>query len=102
MPEYEDHPSQKPEALMERIIVASSKPGDVVLDPFAGIFTTCCVAKRYGRISIGIELDEQYVKVGLRRMGFSDFGDKHYVPRVEQTFKHKNRPKEQELSLFAE
>jgi len=45
MDEYEDHPSQKPEALMERIIKASSNAGDLVLDPFAGTFTTCAVAK---------------------------------------------------------
>ena len=69
MPEYEDHPAQKPEALLERIIQASSNPGDVVLDPFAGTFTTCAVAQRLNRHSIGIELQEQYAKIGLRRLG---------------------------------
>ena len=68
MPEYEEHPAQKPEALLERIIRASSNKGDVVLDPFAGTFTTCSVAKRLGRRSIGIELQEQYFKIGLRRL----------------------------------
>lgn len=68
MPEYENHPSQKPERLMERIIRASSNPGDTVLDPFAGTFTTCAVAQRLGRHSIGIELQEEYIRIGLRRL----------------------------------
>lgn len=68
MDEYEDHPSQKPEALLERIIKASSNPDDLVLDPFAGSFTTCAVASRLGRKTIGIEINETYVKVGLRRV----------------------------------
>jgi len=69
MPEYEDHPSQKPESLMERIILASSNPGDVVLDPFAGTFTTAAVAQKNNRRSISIEREGEYVKVGLRRIG---------------------------------
>jgi adenine-specific DNA-methyltransferase len=55
MAEYENHPSQKPEALLERIIRASTNEGDTVLDPFAGVFTSCAVAQRLGRRSIGIE-----------------------------------------------
>lgn len=68
MDEYEQHPSQKPEALLERIIRASSHVGDTVLDPFAGTFTTAAVAKRLGRTSISIELQEEYLKIGLRRV----------------------------------
>lgn len=68
MEEYENHPTQKPEALLERIIKASSNVGDVVLDPFSGSFTTCAVAKKLGRRSIGIELNESYVKIGIRRL----------------------------------
>lgn len=68
MPEYEDHPCQKPEALLERIIKASSNPGDMVLDPFAGTFTTCAVAQRLGRRAIGIEMQLDYIKIGLRRL----------------------------------
>jgi adenine-specific DNA-methyltransferase len=69
MAEYEEHPSQKPEALLERIIQASSNAGDLILDPFAGTFTTCAVAGLLGRRSIGIELQTDYVKIGLRRLG---------------------------------
>ena len=72
MPEYEHHPSQKPELLLERIVTASSNPGDTVLDPFAGTFTTSAVAQRLGRVTIGIEIEEEYVKVGLRRLGIAD------------------------------
>ena len=68
MDEYENHPTQKPVALLERIILASSNPGDLVLDPFSGTFTTSFVAQKWGRQSIGIEIDEEYVKIGLRRL----------------------------------
>ena len=71
MDEYENHPSQKPEALMRRIIAASSNPDDIVLDPFAGTFTTGAVARQLGRRSISIEKNETYVKVGLRRLCIS-------------------------------
>jgi len=68
MDEYEEHPSQKPEALLERIVRASSNEEDIVLDPFAGTFTTAAVAKRLNRKSISIESQEEYVKIGLRRV----------------------------------
>lgn len=68
MEEYENHPTQKPVALLERIIKASSNEGDTVLDPFSGTFTTSFVANELGRGSIGIEIEEEYVKIGLRRL----------------------------------
>lgn len=68
MDEYENHPTQKPIVLLERIIKASSNKNDLVLDPFSGTFTTSFVAKQLGRRSIGIELQEDYVKIGLRRL----------------------------------
>jgi adenine-specific DNA-methyltransferase len=71
MSEYEEHPTQKPVALLERIIKASSNPGDIVLDPFSGTFTTSFVAKELGRHSIGIEIEEEYVKTGLRRLNIA-------------------------------
>jgi len=72
MDEYENHPTQKPIALLERIIKASSNKGDLVLDPFSGTFTTCFVAKELGRNSIGIDLQEDYIKIGLRRLQLSN------------------------------
>ncbi len=69
MDEYENHPTQKPTALLERIIKASSNENDLVLDVFAGTFTTSFVAQQLNRRSIGIEMQEDYVKIGLRRLG---------------------------------
>jgi len=71
MPEYVVHPTQKPEALLERIITASSRPGELVLDLFAGTFTTSAVAQRLGRRSVGVELEPDYVAIGLRRLGLA-------------------------------
>jgi len=68
MPEYEEHPTQKPTSLLERIIKASSNEGDVILDIFSGTFTTSFVAKQLNRKSIGIELQEKYLQIGLRRL----------------------------------
>lgn len=62
------HPTQKPEALLHRIIVATTKPGDVVLDPFFGTGTTGAVAKRLGRRWIGIERDPDYVRAATERI----------------------------------
>ncbi|HLL27931.1 MAG TPA: site-specific DNA-methyltransferase [Xanthobacteraceae bacterium] len=62
------HPTQKPEALLARAILAASKPGDVVLDPFHGAGTTGAVAKRLGRRFIGIERDAAYVAAAEARI----------------------------------
>jgi modification methylase len=62
------HPTQKPEALLHRIILACTKPGDVVLDPFFGTGTTGAVAKRLGRLWIGIERDADYVAAATERI----------------------------------
>ncbi|KAF0116483.1 MAG: modification methylase [Rhodospirillaceae bacterium] len=62
------HPTQKPEALLYRILLSSSEPGDIVLDPFFGTGTTGVVAKRLGRRYIGIERDRVYVAAALPRI----------------------------------
>ncbi|NQZ14012.1 MAG: site-specific DNA-methyltransferase [Alphaproteobacteria bacterium] len=62
------HPTQKPEALLHRVILASTKPGDVVLDPFFGTGTTGAVAKKMGRDYIGIEREDEYIKVAEKRL----------------------------------
>lgn len=67
MAEYQNHPTQKPEELLKRVILASSNKGDVVLDPFSGSFTTCKVALDLDRKCIGIELNPEYFENGLRR-----------------------------------
>ncbi len=62
------HPTQKPESLLHRIIVGTTKPDDVILDPFFGSGTTGAVAKKLGRNFIGIEREEAYRKVAAKRI----------------------------------
>ena len=62
------HPTQKPEALLARVILASSRPDDLVLDPFCGTGTTGAVAKRLGRRFVGIEREQAYAKAGQKRI----------------------------------
>ncbi|CAK7255009.1 site-specific DNA-methyltransferase [Shinella yambaruensis] len=62
------HPTQKPEALLARILMASSRPGDVVLDPFFGSGTTGAVAKRLGRHFVGIEREQAYIDAARARI----------------------------------
>jgi modification methylase len=62
------HPTQKPEALLHRILLASSKPGDVVLDPFFGTGTTGAVAKRLGRHFVGVEREDAYIAAATARI----------------------------------
>jgi site-specific DNA-methyltransferase (adenine-specific) len=107
MHEYEEHPTQKPEALLTRIILASTNPGDTVLDPFAGTFTTCAVAEKLGRSSIGIEQAWDYVKIGLRRVGIASEVDGEALVPPNKTWKTSAGRKKmqkggQELSLSFE
>jgi len=85
------HPTQKPEALLYRILLACTKPGDVVLDPFFGTGTTGAVARRLGRSWIGIERESSYVKVAKTRINSTlpldesamrTVADKREQPRV--------------------
>ncbi|OGN45200.1 MAG: modification methylase [Caulobacterales bacterium RIFCSPHIGHO2_01_FULL_70_19] len=62
------HPTQKPEALLHRVLLAATRPGDVVLDPFFGTGTTGAAAKRLGRRFVGIERDEGYAKLAEKRI----------------------------------
>lgn len=96
MDEYENHPTQKPIALLERIVLASSKPGDLVLDPFSGTFTTSFVAKKWGRRSIGIEIEEEYVKIGLRRLGILSHYEGGELQREPRSYE-KTTPIQQRL-----
>jgi site-specific DNA-methyltransferase (adenine-specific) len=68
MPENTDHPTQKPEKLLAKIILASSRPGDLVFDPFNGSGTTTVVAKKLGRRYLGVEIDETYCCSTLKRL----------------------------------
>ena len=102
MSEYEEHPTQKPVALLERIVLASSNPGDLVVDPFAGTFTTCFVAKKHGRRSIGIEIEEPYVKVGLRRLALLREYRGEILYKPTKSYQVARLQSEKNLSLFEE
>lgn len=72
MPENTDHPTQKPEKLIAKLVLASSNPGDVVLDPFLGSGTTAVVAKKLERNFTGIELNQEYCCWALKRLQLAD------------------------------
>lgn len=72
MPENTDHPTQKSEKLLAKLMLASSNPGDFVFDPFLGSGTTSVVAKKLGRRWLGIEGDEEYCLLAERRLELAE------------------------------
>lgn len=72
MPENTDHPTQKPEKLLAKIILASTNAGDLILDPFAGSGTTAVAAKKLARDFVAIESDENYCLLALKRLEMAD------------------------------
>lgn len=72
MPENTEHPTQKPEKLIAKLILASSNKGDMVFDPFVGSGTTAVVAKKLGRRFLGIERERKYVALALKRLDMAD------------------------------
>jgi site-specific DNA-methyltransferase (adenine-specific) len=102
MDEYENHPTQKPIALLERIIKASSNIDDTVLDPFSGTFTTSFVAKQLKRKSIGIELQEDYVKIGLRRLNLAEEYEGEKLQKEIRSFESKKLQYASSWNLFGE
>ncbi len=102
MPEYEEHPTQKPLTLLERIILASSKPGDLVLDPFAGTFTTGFVAKKYQRRFIGIDIEESYIKIGLRRLEVANDYKGELLYKTPKTYESSYSEENKDITLFEE
>ena len=72
MPENTDHPTQKPEKLYAKIILASSNPEDIILDPFAGSGTAGVTAKKLGRHFIDIEMNEQYCVWAEQRLAMAE------------------------------
>jgi len=89
MPENTDHPTQKPEKLLAKIILASSKEGDFVFDPFLGSGTTSVVAKKLGRKYCGIEIDELYCCLAEKRLEIADY-DKSIQGYVDGVFWERN------------
>jgi site-specific DNA-methyltransferase (adenine-specific) len=72
MPENTDHPTQKPEKLVAKIVLASSHPGGLVLDPFLGSGTTSVVARKLGRHFVGIEKEQRYCLLAEKRLALAE------------------------------
>lgn len=89
MPENTAHPTQKPEKLIAKLVLASSNTGDTVLDPFSGSGTTCVTAKKLGRHYLGIELDPQYCAWTELRLEIAD-NDKRIQGYEDGFFKDRN------------
>lgn len=111
MPENTPHPTQKPEKLLAKIILASSNEGDIIFDPFAGVGTTGVVAKKLGRNFVMIEIDEDYCLYALKRLdlaerdktiqGYYDgvFWERNALNDIKKK-SFNNSKNEDELSLF--
>lgn len=101
MPENTDHPTQKPEKLLAKVILASSKPGDFVLDPFLGSGTTAVVAKKLKRQFLGIELEETYACLAQKRLELAE-RDNSIQGFAEGVFWERNSLQEQPLKSKAQ
>lgn len=105
MSENTNHPTQKPEKLVAKAILASSKKGDIILDPFLGSGTTSVAAKKLGRRYIGIEIDKYFACVAEKRLemaetdkriqGYADgvFWERNINPKNNSTPNHSNQPR---------
>ena len=94
MPENTAHPTQKPEKLIAKIILASSNPGDIILDPFLGSGTTSVTAKKLNRSYIGIEIEKQYCIWAEQRLEMAD-RDKKIQGYTDGVFWERNTLQEQ-------
>lgn len=95
----QDHPTQKPEGLIERMVLASSNDGDLVIDPFSGSGTTLRVCQQLNRKCIGIELNDDYVKMTEKRLAEKFTGFDSIDPRMERVPNDLNDPKIREQYL---
>ncbi len=89
MAENTGHPTQKPEKLVAKIILASSKPGDIILDPFLGSGTSSVVASKLGRHYVGIEIDKHYACLAEKRLEIAEY-DKRIQGYDDEVFWERN------------
>jgi len=89
MRENTDHPAQKPEKLLAKLILASSNEGDLIFDPFLGCGTTSVVAKKLGRRYVGVEIDETYCCLSEKRLMMAD-SDKRIQGYEDGVFRERN------------
>jgi site-specific DNA-methyltransferase (adenine-specific) len=110
MPENTQHPTQKPEKLLAKVILASTNPGDIVFDPFMGSGTTSVAAKKLGRHYVGVEVDTEYCMLAEKRLDIAkmDRGIQGYCDGVfwerntlaEQTRVKRPSLHEEQVTLF--
>jgi site-specific DNA-methyltransferase (adenine-specific) len=112
MPENTDHPTQKPEKLIAKLVLASSCPGEIVLDPFLGSGTTAVVARKLDRRFCGIELNREYCCLALKRLqkaesdksiqGYADgvFWERNSLNDQNTATPKKERAEQKTLELF--
>lgn len=98
-PERQSHPTQKPLAIMERIIKSSSNKGDIILDPFVGSGTTCVAANELKRQWIGIEINPEYIKMSERRVT-EKYSSDSFDPRENRMPQNLASHSEKQVSLF--
>jgi len=98
MPENTDHPTQKPEKLVAKIILGSSKPGDLVCDPFLGSGTTSVVAEKLSRRYVGIEIDPAYCCLAEKRLAMAKY-DKSIQGYAEGVFWERNSLQDRRWAL---
>lgn len=98
MPENTDHPTQKPEKLIAKLILASSRVGDFVFDPFLGSGSTCVVAKKLNRRFSGVEMESEYCNIAVKRLSRADndasiqgYHDGHFWERNSLSDQTKSR-----------
>src|SRR5262249_55157597 len=101
MAENTDHPTQKPEKLLAKLILASSRVGELVLDPFLGSGTTSVVAKKLGRRYVGIEIDNMYCCLAEKRLAMAD-EDRGIQGYAQGVFWERNTLAEQKASAEKE
>jgi DNA modification methylase len=81
MPEYANHPTQKPVLMFDRMVLSSSNENNIILDPFLGSGTTAVAAKILGRKCVGIEISEKYCEIAAKRCSQSVM--QLDIPKVE-------------------
>ena len=113
MPENTDHPTQKPEKLIAKLILASSKPDDFVFDPFFGSGTTCVVAKKLNRKFSGVEQELEYCQMAVKRLQYAEsnnaiqgyydgcFWERNSLAEQKHTKTGKNEPTSSNSRLMA-
>lgn len=90
--EKTDHPCQFPVGLIERLVLALTNPGDLVMDPFAGVSSAGVAAAIHGRRFLGAELDPSYVQTGVRRISDALMGNARYRPHDKPLHDHTSSP----------